>query len=92
MDEDRISDSVRRTNRALVLDPGCIGFGASAEIATRVQELAFDWLDAPVARMGAAQVPVPFSPALERQVLPDATAIAARSRMLVTGGEEGEAA
>ncbi|MCC6001372.1 MAG: alpha-ketoacid dehydrogenase subunit beta [Pararhodobacter sp.] len=92
LDEGIIAQTVRRTNRALVLDPGCIGFGASAEIAARVQELAFDWLDAPVARMGAAQVPVPFSPALESRVLPDGAAIAARAAAMVTGRQEGEAA
>lgn len=81
-------ESVRRTNRALVLDPGCLGFGASAEIAARVQEEAFDWLDAPVSRMAAADVPVPFAPGLEKDVLPDAQAIAARARAMVTGREE----
>jgi pyruvate/2-oxoglutarate/acetoin dehydrogenase E1 component len=92
LDEETIVASVRRTNRALVLDPGCIGFGASAEIAARVQELAFDWLDAPVERAGAAQVPVPFSPALEARVLPDGAAIAARARAMVTGRKQEDAA
>lgn len=87
LDEATVVASVRRTNRVVVLDPGCIGFGAGAEIAARVQELAFDWLDAPVLRMGAAQVPVPFAPALERQVLPDAEAIAARAVTMINGGK-----
>ena len=87
LDDAAIAATVRRTHRALVLDPGVLAFGASAEIAARVGELAFDWLDAPVARLAAAVSPVPFAPALERQVLPDAAAIARRARALVTGQE-----
>jgi acetoin:2,6-dichlorophenolindophenol oxidoreductase subunit beta len=92
LDDAAIAATVRRTNRALVLDPGCIGFGASAEIAARVQELAFDWLDAPVARMGAAPTPVPFAPVLEAGILPNVTVITARAKALVTGRDEEDAA
>ena len=54
-----------------------------AEIASQIHELAFDYLDAPVARIGAPFSPVPFSPALEQHYLPDAASIEAGIRNLV---------
>ena len=50
--------------------------GLGAEIASQIQELAFDYLDAPVSRIGAPFSPVPFSPALESHYIPDAKSIA----------------
>lgn len=77
--------SVKRTNRALVLDCAPLSFGVGAEIAARLQHDAFDWLDAPVARLGASEHPTPFAPAAEADVLPDVERIAnALSRLIGT--------
>lgn len=84
-DAETIVNSVRRSNRALVVDAGSRKFGAGAEIAATIADLAFDWLDAPIARLGAADVPIPFAPALEAQVLPTAESIAATTRIMIRG-------
>ena len=65
-----IVDSVRRTHRCVVVDEGYRRFGASAELAAAVAENAFGDLVAPVARLAALDVPVPFSPALEDLTIP----------------------
>jgi acetoin:2,6-dichlorophenolindophenol oxidoreductase subunit beta len=75
LDTDTIVESVRRTNRAIVVHEAVRFGGLGAEIASQIQELAFDHLDAPVARIGAPFTPVPFSPALEAVYLPDAASI-----------------
>ena len=54
--------------------------GLGAEIASQIQEEAFDYLDAPVARVGAPFAPVPFSPALEQHYVPNRTSIADQIR------------
>lgn len=85
LDEETILASVCKTSRCLVIDGGHRRFGASAEIAAMVAERAFADLSAPVSRIAAADVPVPFSPALEDATLPDVAAITDRARALVTG-------
>ena len=57
--------SVRKTGYAIVVDEGVERFGTTAELASKLTTAAFDWLDAPVLRIGAANVPIPFSPTLE---------------------------
>jgi pyruvate dehydrogenase E1 component beta subunit len=69
--------SVKKTHRALVVHEAVRFGGFGAEIAAQIQELAFDYLDAPIARLGAPFAPVPFSPALEKNYLPDAGKIVA---------------
>jgi 2-oxoisovalerate dehydrogenase E1 component len=64
-DRDTVLDSVRRTSRALVLHEAPIGGGFGAEIAAVIGTEAFAWLDAPVARVGGLDTPVPFAPPLE---------------------------
>ena len=54
----------------LVVDEGYQSFGVTAEIAARIMEGAFDYLDEPVRRLGAADVPVPFAPSLEDLTIP----------------------
>ena len=61
--------------------------GLGAEIAAQIQELAFDYLDAPVSRVGAPFAPVPFSPALEQAYVPDAAAVADAVRATVGAGD-----
>jgi pyruvate/2-oxoglutarate/acetoin dehydrogenase E1 component len=71
LDVETLVASVRRTNRALVVDGGTRQFGAAAELASTLAEEAFDWLDAPVVRLAAADVPIPLSRTLEPLVQPD---------------------
>lgn len=85
LDEDTILESVRKTSRAVVVDEGHQSFGITAEIASRISERAFYHLDAPVQRMGAMDVPVPFSPALEDLTVPTPEGVAARARAAVRG-------
>ena len=79
-DIDTVIDSVRRTNRVVVVHEAVRFGGLGAEIAAQIQERAFDYLDAPVGRIGAPFSPVPFSPALESHYVPDAASIAAGIR------------
>jgi acetoin:2,6-dichlorophenolindophenol oxidoreductase subunit beta len=76
LDTETIVKSVVATNRAIVVHEAVRFGGLGAEIAAQIQELAFDHLDAPVARIGAPFSPVPFSPALEAHYVPDAQSIA----------------
>lgn len=85
LDEETILASVRKTSRAIVIDEGHQNFGVTAEIAARIAEKCFYHLDAPVQRMGAMDVPVPFSPALEDLTVPTPEGLAARARALVRG-------
>lgn len=77
LDSATILASIRRTNRALVVHEAVTFGGIGAEVAAQIQEEAFDYLDAPVLRLGAPFAPVPFSPVLERAYIPDAARIAA---------------
>ncbi len=70
LDEDVIFDSVRKTNRCVVVEEGWRYAGFGAEIADRVQRECFDDLDAPVIRVTAADVPMPYSKMLEKAFLP----------------------
>jgi pyruvate dehydrogenase E1 component beta subunit len=76
LDTATIVASVKRTNRAIVVHEAVRFGGLGAEITAQIQEEAFDYLDAPVARVAAPFSPVPFSPVLERHYLPDAAKIA----------------
>ena len=81
-DADAVLASVSRTNRALVVHQAYRHGGFGAEIAATIAERAFDQLDAPVARVGSLDVPVPFSPPLEEYVLPTAERVAAAVRAM----------
>jgi pyruvate/2-oxoglutarate/acetoin dehydrogenase E1 component len=70
LDEKTLVDSVKKTSRAIVIDEGYGRYGVTAEIAAVIAEGAFHYLDAPVKRMGAMHVPIPFSPPLEDVTLP----------------------
>jgi pyruvate/2-oxoglutarate/acetoin dehydrogenase E1 component len=85
LDEETILSSVRKTSRAVVIDEGYQSFGVTAEIAARIGEKAFYDLDAPVQRMGAMDVPIPFSPALEDLTVPTPEGVAERARAAVRG-------
>jgi pyruvate dehydrogenase E1 component beta subunit len=70
LDKQTIIESVKKTSRAIVLDEGYERYGVTAEIASVIADGAFYYLDAPVKRMGAMDVPVPFSPTLEDCTVP----------------------
>ena len=70
LDKETLVGSVRKTGYALVVDEGVERYGASAELAAILNAEAFDYLDAPVLRIGAAAVPIPFSPPLELRTIP----------------------
>src|SRR5437763_12740516 len=76
-------DSVRRTSRCLVVEEGWSTYGVGAEIAAGVQERAFDDLDAPVRRLGGAEVPMPYSKELERAAIPSVDDIVREALALV---------
>ena len=84
-DEETIIAAVRKTGRAIVIDEGHQSFGVTAEIASRINEKAFYHLDAPVQRIGAMDVPVPFSPMLEDLTVPTPQMVAERARRSLRG-------
>ncbi len=83
LDEDTLLESVAKTQRVLVVDEGHLRCGAAAEIAAVIADKGFDFLDAPVKRLTAPDVPVPFSPPLEKFVLPDDKKIVAAVKELL---------
>jgi pyruvate dehydrogenase E1 component beta subunit len=80
LDTDAIVRSVMKTNRLVTVEEGWPTAGIGAEIAARVMEHAFDYLDAPVTRVCGADVPMPYAANLERLALPQADGIAAAAR------------
>ena len=83
LDFDAVAASVAKTARVLVLTEATRSAGAGAEIAALVAEHCFEDLDAPVRRLTAPDVPIPFSPPLERAVLPQAEDVAKACRELL---------
>jgi pyruvate dehydrogenase E1 component beta subunit len=69
LDLETVAESVRKTNRALCVEEGWASYGVTAEIAARIQVACFDWLDAPVQRVGCTEVPLPYAKNLERAAL-----------------------
>jgi 2-oxoisovalerate dehydrogenase E1 component beta subunit len=82
MDDEAIVATVKKTNRALIVHEDTRTGGVAGEITSRINELAFEWLDAPVLRITAADVPLPYSPPLEDYVLPQTADIVAGVRRL----------
>jgi Pyruvate/2-oxoglutarate dehydrogenase complex, dehydrogenase (E1) component, eukaryotic type, beta subunit len=70
LDKQAFIESAKKTSRAIVIDEGYESYGVTAEIASVIADGAFYYLDAPVKRMGAMDVPIPFSPALEDITVP----------------------
>jgi pyruvate dehydrogenase E1 component beta subunit len=85
LDRDTLIESVRRTSRAVVVDEGHRSYGVGAELAAVVAEGAFYFLDAPVRRLGAMDVPIPFSPVLEDLTVPTVETLAETVRDLCGG-------
>jgi 2-oxoisovalerate dehydrogenase E1 component len=81
-DWDAVASSVRRTGRVIVAHEDCRSWGYGAEIAARIADELFEYLDAPVRRIGALDTFVGYSPALENQILPQVPDILAAVREL----------
>ena len=75
-------ESAKKTSRAIVVDEGYGRYGVSGEIASVIAEGAFYSLDAPVKRMGAMHVPIPFSPPLEDVTVPTEQAVFQAARAM----------
>jgi len=82
LDKQALIESAKKTSRAIVIDEGYEQYGVTAEIASVIADGAFYYLDAPVKRMGAMNVPIPFSPALEDLTVPTADSVAQAARTL----------
>jgi pyruvate dehydrogenase E1 component beta subunit len=86
LDFPTIAESVRKTHRAMVVYEGVKTLGIGAEISARIAESeVFDFLDAPIIRLGGAEVPLPYSPILEKAAVPQTDDIVAAARKLVRG-------
>jgi pyruvate dehydrogenase E1 component beta subunit len=72
LDEETLVSSVKKTNRCVVAHEAVTRMGFGAEVASVVQYQAFDWLDAPIERVGARFCPLPFAPVMEEWVVPHA--------------------
>ena len=82
LDEETLIESAKKTSRVIVIDEGWRQYGVTAEIASVIADGAFYYLDAPVKRMGARDVPIPFSPVLEDQTVPTAQEVAEMATLL----------
>ena len=82
LDKQTLIESTKKTSRAIVVDEGYGRYGVTAEIASVIAEGAFYYLDAPVKRMGAMDVPVPFSPVLEDQTVPTPESVTEMAKTL----------
>ncbi|MEO8657802.1 MAG: alpha-ketoacid dehydrogenase subunit beta [Bryobacteraceae bacterium] len=82
LDEDTILASVRKTSKALIAHEACMTGGVGGEIAARITEKVFEYLDGPVVRVTAPDCPVPYSPPLEEAFLPNAAKIVEKARWL----------
>jgi pyruvate dehydrogenase E1 component beta subunit len=83
LDVATIVASVRKTNRALVVEEDWHSFGVGAEVAARIQEEAFDYLDAPVKRVAVQEVPLPYAKNLEKLAIPNVDRIMAGVEQLL---------
>ncbi len=82
LDDDAIVATVRKTNRVLLLHEDTRTGGIAGELTARISETCFEWLDAPILRVTAADVPLPYSPPLEDYVLPQTSDIVRAVRRL----------
>ncbi len=85
LDEETLVASVSKTGGVVIVDEGYNRFGVTAELASVVAYGAFDYLDAPVERLGAMDVPIPFSPPLEFATIPDEERIIAAVHRVLDG-------
>lgn len=82
MDDEAIVATVKKTNRVMIVHEDTRTGGVAGEVTARISEQAFEWLDAPILRVTAADVPLPYSPPLEDYVLPQTADIVTVARRL----------
>src|SRR5437867_4563026 len=82
LDKEALIESAKKTSRAIIIDEGYERYGVTAEIAAVIADGAFYYLDAPVKRMGAMDVPIPFSPGLEDLTIPSETQVVEMAKTL----------
>jgi pyruvate dehydrogenase E1 component beta subunit len=82
LDRETLIQSAKKTSRAIVIDEGYQSYGVTAELASVIADGAFYYLDAPVKRLGAMDVPVPFSPVLEDLTVPTAEQVVEMAKAL----------
>lgn len=82
MDDEAIIATVKKTNRVMIVHEDTRTGGVAGEVAARINEHAFEWLDAPILRVTAADVPLPYAPPLEDYVLPQTSDIVTVARRL----------
>ncbi len=83
LDRETLIASASKTGRVVIVDEGYQSYGITAELAAVISEGAFDYLDAPIVRLGATDVPVPFSPALEFETIPNEEKVTAAVRKIL---------
>jgi len=83
LDREAIAATVKKTNKVILLHEHARTGGLAGEIEEIINEEAFDWLDAPITRITARDLPVPFSPPLEEDFLPQASDVVQAARRLV---------
>ena len=83
IDEETVLESVKKTSRAILLHEDTLTGGIGGEIAARIGEKAFEYLDAPVMRIAAPDTPVPYSPPLEEAFLPNTQKVLEKARQLL---------
>ena len=85
LDKDTIINSVKKTGRLLIVDEGYERCGVAGEIAMSILKDVFYYLDAPIERLTTANVPIPFSPALEFSIIPDEKKIYKKAKEMIMG-------
>jgi pyruvate dehydrogenase E1 component beta subunit len=85
LDKKTLIDSAIKTSRVIVIDEGYDSYGVTAEIASVIAEGAFYHLEAPVKRIGAMDVPIPFSPVLEDLTVPNPAMVVEKAKTLFSG-------
>jgi pyruvate dehydrogenase E1 component beta subunit len=83
LDMGPVLESFKKTTRCVVVEEGWASYGVGAEITARIQDQAFDWMDAPIKRVSQVEVPLPYSRELEQSALPDAAKVIAAVREIV---------
>ena len=87
LDEDTIIASAKKTHKVVIVHEGWPYGGVGAEVADRVQRLAFDYLDAPILRVATLDVPMPYNAKLEQLCMPQADRVIAAVKRVVSRGK-----
>jgi pyruvate dehydrogenase E1 component beta subunit len=83
LDMEPVLESFKKTNRAVVVEEGWKSYGVGAEVASRIYEQAFDYVDAPILRVAQKEVPLPYNRALEQSALPQVPDIVAAVKEVI---------